>query len=68
MNLNERNPNWGLYSHDGTVIPLSALTAASIEYVNYSITQLENMLQENIVTEQYEKCAGIRDELSRRGM
>ncbi|RFZ84751.1 hypothetical protein DYU05_03860 [Mucilaginibacter terrenus] len=66
MNLNKRQPEWGFYAADGTIVPISALTASGLKYLEYSATQLKHLLEEKIREERYEQCANIRDELLRR--
>ncbi|MBS7564545.1 hypothetical protein KHS38_09020 [Mucilaginibacter sp. Bleaf8] len=56
----------GFYSADGFFQSITSLTTHSLEFVSKSRLELEDMLQENISLERYEKCAIIRDELIKR--
>ncbi|MFD0793662.1 hypothetical protein ACFQZX_08535 [Mucilaginibacter litoreus] len=59
-------PEFGFYSNDGALVPLTQLNTASLAYVSYTTQQLQQLLQEKIKSELYEQCAQIRDELQRR--
>ena len=56
----------GFVSSDGFFQPISSLTVAGLEYVSHSKRQLEELLNEKLLLEEYEECALIRDELSKR--
>ena len=56
----------GLFSSDGFFQGLDHLTVASLAYVSNSKEELELLLQEKLGLEEYEECALIRDELSKR--
>jgi protein-arginine kinase activator protein McsA len=66
----EHNPNTqsalGFYSADGSFHQLSTLTVDRLEFVSRSRLELETMLKQYILSERYEKCALIRDELLKR--
>ena len=58
--------SWGFISPDGNFQPITALTAASLEYVSKTLPELQALISQYIITEEYEKCAVIRDEISKR--
>ncbi|MCJ8208689.1 hypothetical protein MUY27_03150 [Mucilaginibacter sp. RS28] len=58
--------SWGFLSSDGKFLPVSALTTKSLEYASKSIIELQQLIESYILTEEYEKCAVIRDEIIRR--
>ena len=60
------NASWGFLSTDGHFQPLAALSAAGLEYVSKSIAELQELMARHILTEEYEKCAQIRDEIAKR--
>ncbi|WP_295770324.1 hypothetical protein [uncultured Mucilaginibacter sp.] len=67
----EQNPNiasLGFYSADGFFQPLKGLNTSNLEFVSRSLYELEMMLDENVRSERYEKCAQIRDEIIRRAI
>jgi hypothetical protein len=51
---------------DGSFHQLSTLTVDRLEFVSRSRLELETMLKQYILSERYEKCALIRDELLKR--
>ncbi|QJD94694.1 hypothetical protein HH214_01805 [Mucilaginibacter robiniae] len=65
---NNTNPtqSLGFFSADGFFQPISVLTANSLEFVSKSKLELEDLLQDHLLHERYEKCAIIRDELLKR--
>ena len=65
---NRPNTALGFYSPDGYFQPVTALSTASFEFVCKTLYELEQMLDENVELEKYEKCALIRDEIIRRAI
>lgn len=65
---NQPNSTLGFYSPDGYFQPITALNTVSLEFVSKTLYELEQMLDENIRQECYEKCALIRDEIIRRAV
>lgn len=64
--MNTKEPQWGFTSPDGYFQPIHALTTKNLEYSGSSMQELEELLNIYIQTEQYETCAIIRDEITRR--
>lgn len=58
----------GFYSTDGYFQQITTLTSHSLEFVSKSRLELEDLLQQNVLLERYEKCALIRDELLKRSI
>jgi hypothetical protein len=58
--------SWGFISPDGNIQPIAALSVASLEYVSKTMAELQTLINRYIVTEEYEKCALIRDEIAKR--
>ena len=65
QNSNTTSP-LGFYSADGHFQQITSLTSRNLEFVSKSRLELEDMLQQNVLLERYEKCALIRDELLKR--
>ncbi len=65
---NRPNTALGFYSPDGYFQPITALNTANLEFVSKTLYELEQMLDENVQLEHYEKCALIRDEIIRRAL
>lgn len=66
MEQNNNAPALGFYSADGFFQQITSLSAHNLEFVSKSKLELENLLQQNLLLERYEKCALIRDELVKR--
>ena len=66
MNQDLQRNSWEFISPDGDFQPITALTTAGLEYVSKSLSELQALINQYIVTEEYEKCAVIRDEISKR--
>jgi len=66
QDLPANSSSWGFISPDGNTQPIAALSVASLEYVSKSLTELQTLINQYILTEEYEKCALIRDEISKR--
>lgn len=58
------NP-WGFITPDGFK-PITTLTTNGFEYVSKTMSELQALINQYIITEEYEKCALIRDEISKR--
>ena len=65
---NRPNSTLGFYSPDGYFEPITALNTVNLEFVSKTLYELEQMLDENIRLEYYEKCALIRDEIIKRAL
>lgn len=61
-----KGPVWGFVSPDGKFQSITSLTTINLEYASRSVEELQQMINEFIATEEYEKCAVIRDEITRR--
>lgn len=61
-----KQPQWGFTSPDGFYQPIHLLTTQNLEYAGKSLTELEELMQQNIAQEKYEVCALIRDEINKR--
>lgn len=59
------NP-WGFVSPDGNFQSITTLTTRGLEYVSKTMAELQALINQYIITEEYEKCAIIRDEISKR--
>lgn len=66
MKQSNKASSLGFYSTDGFFQQLNSLTSHSLEFVSKSKLELEDLLKQNLLLERYEKCAMIRDELSKR--
>jgi hypothetical protein len=66
QDLPANSSSWGFISPDGNTQPIEALSLASLEYVSKTMAELQKLIKQHIVTEEYEKCALIRDEISKR--
>jgi len=66
MNQDIPANSWGFVSPDGNFQPITSLTTAGLEYVSKSLSELQALISQYIITEEYEKCAVIRDEISKR--
>jgi hypothetical protein len=66
MNQDIPANSWGFVSPDGNFQPITSLTTAGLEYVSKSLSELQALISKYIITEEYEKCAVIRDEISKR--
>jgi hypothetical protein len=66
MNQDIPANSWGFVSPDGNFQPITSLTTAGLEYVSKSLSELQALIKQCIITEEYEKCAVIRDEISKR--
>lgn len=65
-NANNKAGGLGFFSADGFFQSITSVTTHSLEFVSKSRLELEDLLQENIALERYERCAVIRDELLKR--
>ncbi|HEY1023935.1 MAG TPA: hypothetical protein VGE26_02120 [Sphingobacteriaceae bacterium] len=59
---------FGFISTDGYFQEIDALSSSDLEYVSKSIDELRQMMAENLAAENYEKCAGLRDEIKKRAI
>ncbi|WDF56256.1 hypothetical protein [Mucilaginibacter sp. KACC 22063] len=59
-------PSWGFMSPDGYFQTISKLNTILLEYVCKTTDELHSLIEKYIITEEYEKCAVIRDEILRR--
>lgn len=68
MNPEQTNnvPEWGFLSPDGRFQTVANLNTASLEYASTATAELQLLIEQYIITEEYEKCAVIRDEIARR--
>ncbi|WP_462265438.1 hypothetical protein [Mucilaginibacter sp.] len=64
---NTNSSRFGFISADGYFQQINTLTTANLWYVSKSRHELNLLLQENLMKENYEACADIRDELMKRG-
>jgi len=64
--MNNQSGSWGFTTPDGLYQPLTLLDTHSLFYAGRSLAELQAQMQEDIEKENYESCARLRDEISRR--
>ncbi|NCD70799.1 hypothetical protein [Mucilaginibacter agri] len=60
------NASWGFTTPDGHFMPMPSLKLAGFEYLSKTVAELQDLIAEYIIAEEYEKCALIRDEIAKR--
>lgn len=64
----QKGSKLGFMTRDGFFQEIRTLNTTDLEYVSKSLEELKLMMDENLATENYEKCAAIRDELKKRAV
>ena len=66
MKQSNKATSLGFESTDGFFQQLTSLKTHNLEFVSKSRLELEDLLKQSVLSEHYEKCAAIRDELLKR--